>query len=442
MVEVVPLDGSIDADVVVPGSKSITNRALLIAAMAESPSELSGVLFADDTEAMLGALTALGAELDIDRDQHRVRVVRGVDFAAVKPGTVLDAKESGTSSRFLVAAAALAAEPVTIDGEPSIRARPIGDLVDGLRQLGAEVVPAAGAAATPDEDSPTLPLTVDGRGRGGSVVSLRGDASSQFLSALMMIGPLLPGGLVIELSTRLVSVPYVVMTAEVMAAFGATARIEGDDEAPIVRVEPGRYSGKEYAIEPDASAASYFFAAAAVCGGRVRIDGLGRHSLQGDLAFVELLGRMGAEVTVADTYSEVRVADALNGIEADLADCSDLAPSLAVVAATAIGPSRVTGIGFIRHKESDRVGGVVAELERCGVGAVEEPDGFTVEPAPVRAAVVETYGDHRMAMSFAVLGLANPGIRISNPACVAKTYPEFFTDLDQIRKGSVGVAVS
>lgn len=435
-VEIEPLNGPVDATVVVPGSKSITNRALLIAALAAQPSELTGVLFADDTEAMLGALSALGAELIIDRDRHVVRVVRGIDFASVPADTVLNSLESGTSARFLVAVAALASAPVTVDGQEAIRVRPIADLAGALEQLGVVVTSPAGG------EEPRLPLTIDGSESTGGKVSLRGDASSQFLSALMMSGPMLKDGLEIELTTPLVSRPYVVMTAEVMAAFGAVATIGGDDDAPVVRVESGGYTGTDFEIEPDASAASYFFAAAAVCGGRVRVEGLGSHSLQGDLAFVELLGQMGAEVTVGEHYSEVRAASPVSGLEVDLADCSDLAPSLAVVAATATTPSRVTGIGFIRHKESDRVGGVVAELLRCGVGAIEEDDGFVIEPAPVRPATIETYGDHRMAMSFAVLGLANAGIRISNPGCVAKTYPNFFADLDQLRKGSGGASVT
>jgi len=433
--EIEPIPGFVNALVTVPGSKSITNRALLIAASATGETELSGVLFADDTVAMVGALEALGAVLDVNEARRQIRVRRGIDWDRVPAGVSLDAIESGTSSRFLVAAAALGEVPIIVDGRPSIRVRPIGDLVDALRHLGATVRTASAAdtvSETGDSDgsNPSLPLSVDGAGMSGGTVSLRGDASSQFLSALMMIGPHLIDGLRIELTTPLVSRPYVVMTAAVMESFGATATLTGSER---VQVDAGHYNAANYRIEPDASAASYFFAAAAVCGGRVRIDGLGTNSLQGDLRFVELLGEMGADVTIADDYSEVVRRGPLHGIEADLADCSDIAPTIAVVAGTAVGESRFTGIGFIRRKESDRVGGVVAELQRCGVEANEEPDGFTIVPRPIRAATFETYGDHRMAMSFAILGLAHPGMRIAGPECVAKTYPDFFEDLDQLR---------
>jgi 3-phosphoshikimate 1-carboxyvinyltransferase len=239
-------------------------------------------------------------------------------------------------------------------------------------------------------------------------------------------------GLTIHLEGDLVSQPYVDMTVAVMAAFGVVV----DRPGPRTwRVEPQTYRGTEYHVEPDASAASYALAIPAIVGGSVRVEGLGTASLQGDIGFADLLGRMGARVEWADTSVAVHGTGELHGIEADLSQMSDTAQTLAVVAAFADSPSRLTGIGFIRRKESDRIGDVVTELRRAGIDAEEEPDGLVVRPAPVRPATIETYDDHRMAMSFALLGLRAPGIRIADPGCVAKTFPGYWAMLDGLRAG-------
>jgi 3-phosphoshikimate 1-carboxyvinyltransferase len=218
------------------------------------------------------------------------------------------------------------------------------------------------------------------------------------------------------------------MTAATMRAFGASAEIN----AGRVRVGPTGYRGAVYPVEPDASAASYFFAAAAITGGRVTVDGLGSRSMQGDLSFVDVLAQMGAAVQHGATSTTVGGAS-LRGVAADLSDLSDTAPTLAVVAPFASSPTGVTGIGFIRAKESDRIGAVVTELRRCGIDAAEQPDGFVVQPGSAHGAQIETYGDHRVAMSFAVLGLAVPGISIRDPECVNKTFPGYFEALEQLR---------
>jgi 3-phosphoshikimate 1-carboxyvinyltransferase len=255
--------------------------------------------------------------------------------------------------------------------------------------------------------------------------------SSQFLSGLLLAAPCMDQGLEITITSELVSLPYVALTTSVMAAFGVVVEHQGDRFV----VGPQRYAPTTFDVEPDATAASYFLAAAAICGGRVRVRGLGRRSAQGDVAFAHVLARMGAEVTVAEDHVEVRGAGALQGIDVDLADLSDTAPTLAVVAACADGPTRVRGIGFIRRKETDRIAAVVAELRRCGIEAEEEADGFVVRPGPAgpHGATVATYEDHRMAMSFAVLGLRVPGIVIADPGCVAKTFPSFFDVLGTLR---------
>ncbi|GAB3457979.1 hypothetical protein GCM10027519_16200 [Kineococcus endophyticus] len=265
-----------------------------------------------------------------------------------------------------------------------------------------------------------LPVAVTGPLEGGSV-ALPGHLSSQFLSGLLLAGPLMRDGLRAELTSAPVSVPYLEMTAAVMRSFGAD--VDG------VHVRPGGYTGVEYDVEPDASAASYFLGAAAVTGGRITVEGLGSASLQGDVGFADVLERMGARLERTANSVTVTGTGRLSGIDVDMADISDTAQTLAAVAVHADGPTRVRGIGFIRGKETDRIAAVVAELRRAGIEASEDPDGFTVHPgtpAPTRFA---TYEDHRMAMSLALLGLRHSGMEISDPSCVAKTYPEFFTDL-------------
>jgi 3-phosphoshikimate 1-carboxyvinyltransferase len=293
------------------------------------------------------------------------------------------------------------------------------DLVDALRSLGVEV----NALDRPGR----LPLEITGPITGGHV-AVAGDVSSQYTSGLLLAGGV--AGLSVSLTTEAISRPYLDMTARVMEAFGAT--VSGDD-GDTWHVGGGYRAVDDFVIEPDASAASYFLAAAAMTAGRVRIEGLGRHSMQGDVAFADVLAQMGAEVEMGDEWIEVR-GGTLHGIEVDLRHISDTAPTLAAVAAVADGPTTVTGIGFVRGKESDRIGGPVRELRRCGVPAEVIDDGFVVRPSgPPTAARIETYDDHRMAMAFALIGLVVPGIDIVDPGCVAKTFPGYFAALDQLR---------
>ena len=408
---VTPLSSPLDATVRPPGSKSITNRALLCAALAPGRSTLTGALFADDTRAMLGAVAALGATVDPD-EQAAVIHVTGADPRTGTADATVDARQSGTTSRFILPAAALRPGRTVVDGTPQLRARPFGPVLDALRDLGAEVSATA-----------FLPATVRGPLRGGPV-RVSGHISSQFLSGLLMAGPLMTEGLAVELTSELVSAPYVEMTRAVMAAFGV--------QAAGLTVAPGTYQPTEYPIEPDASAASYFLGAAAIAGGRVTVRGLGTASLQGDVAFADVLGRMGATVTRSADTLTVSAGRTLHGIDVDIADISDTAQTLAAVAVYADSPTRVRGIGFIRGKETDRVAAVVTELRRAGIDAVEDADGFTIHPGVPRPTRFATYEDHRMAMSLSLLGLRSAGIEIADPGCVAKTYPGFFTDLAEL----------
>jgi 3-phosphoshikimate 1-carboxyvinyltransferase len=420
---VTPLEGPLDVTVRLPGSKSLTNRALVCAALAEGTSVLDGVLEADDTLAMVDGLQALGVAVRPDWPAARL-VVEGVAGRPVADAALVDARLSGTTSRFLLPVAGLGDGHRRVDGANRLRERPMGEAIDALRALGAEVrdVGAPGH----------LPVEVVGGTLAGGEVAVRGDVSSQFLSGLLLAAPAMRTGLRVEVRGPLVSQPYIDMTVAVMDAFGV------DVARPDARtwvVDPQPYRAVRYHVEPDASAASYPWAIAAVVGGRVTVEGLGPGSVQGDVAFVDLLEQMGATVERTATGTAVIGTGALRGIEADLADISDTAQTLAVVAAFADGPTRVTGIGFIRDKETDRIGAVVTELRRLGVDASEEADGFVVHPAPMHPATIATYGDHRMAMAFAVAGLRAPGVQIADPGCVAKTFPGFWALLEELRGG-------
>lgn len=419
---IVPLSAPVDAVVDLPGSKSITNRALVCAALADGDSVLQGALAADDTDAMVEGLRALGVTIEADWP-HQLLRVRGCAGRPPAELALVDARMSGTTARFLLPVAALGAGTRRVDGANRLRERPMGPVLDALRSLGAEVR-AIGSPAH-------LPVELTGGSLAGGSVDLPGDVSSQFLSGLLLSGPAMPVGLTVHLTTELVSRPYVDMTLAVMSAFGVDA---DHPDADTWMVAPGTYRGTSFDVEPDASAASYAFAAAVIAGGRVQVEGLGTASLQGDLAFVDVLREMGAEVDQTADRTTVRSGPRLRGIEADLSQISDTAQTLAVVAAFAEGPTRITGIGFIRGKETDRIGAVVTELRRAGIDASEEADGFVVRPGPVRPAVIQTYDDHRMAMAFALLGLRAAGIEIADPACVGKTFPGYWSMLDGLRR--------
>lgn len=421
-----PATGPLDARIRPPGSKSVTNRALVCAALASGRTELRGALVADDTAAMVDCLRDLGIPVRVlDDGDVPTLAVRGAAGRPPVSGAVLDARLSGTTARFLAPVAALSRGTVVLDGAPPLRRRPMGALLDALARIGVGVEPLG------DADHLPVRITASPSDVLGGPVRVSGDVSSQFLSALLLAGPCLDDGLDVEVTTPLVSVPYVRLTVEVMDAFGAA--VEHDESWRHLRVAPGGYRAPGvYEVEADASAASYWAAAAVIAGGAVRIDGIDRTSRQGDIGFIELLARMGADVEWSDGHVVVRSSGVLRGIEVDMADISDTAQTLAAVAVFADGPTTVRGIGFIRGKETDRIASVVTELERLGVDAAETDDGFTITPGPVRSGRVRTYDDHRMAMSFALIGLRCPGITILDPRCTAKTYPGFWEDLGRV----------
>ena len=408
-----PLDAVVDD---VPGSKSIANRALVCAALATGTSEFTGVPDGDDSQALVTALADLG--LGIGTNGSTV-LIDGVDGELPGRPAHLDARLAGTTSRFLTALCALSPVPVVVDGAPPLRARPMAPLHHALADLGA----AVDALDRPG----SLPVRVGGRRPSGGEVALPGDISSQYLTALMLIGPYLAGGLHIRLTTPLVSRPYVELTARVMADFGCSGVAVGDD---MVVVGPGRYVGRPYRIEADASSASYPLAAAAVTGGRVTVAGLGSASVQGDRVFADLLARMGCDVRWSTDSITVERTASLCGIEVDMADISDTVPTLAALAAFADSPTTITGVGFIRAKESDRLGDLAGELRRAGIEATELPDGIRIAPSTPHAATFHTHHDHRLAMSLALIGLRTPGIEIADPAVVTKSWPGYWRMLD------------
>lgn len=419
---VVPASGPLDATVAVPGSKSVTNRALVCAALATGRSVLSGALFADDTEAMVGVLEALGLTFRADQ-KTAVIEVEGCAGAVPPSDATIDTRQSGTTSRFTLPLLALGSGAYRVTAHPQMQARPMGATFDALADLGATVE----ALGEPGQ----LPVTITAGVNDTGIVRVPGAESSQFLSGLLMIGPCLPDGLILELTTDLVSRPYVELTIAVMAAFGASVH-QPDDRT--FAVSPGGYTATDYRVEPDASAASYPLAAAAVCGGRVTVADLGDDALQGDAAFADVLAEMGATVE-RDVHGTTVTAErgALQGGTFDFTHISDTAQTLAAIAPFASSPVTITGIGFIRRKEIDRVAAVATELRRAGVRVDDDPDGWTIHPGPVAPTTFETYDDHRMAMSFALAGLAAPGIAIAGPACVAKTFPGYWQLLDQLR---------
>jgi 3-phosphoshikimate 1-carboxyvinyltransferase len=422
---IVPLGFALDADVVVPGSKSLTNRAVLVAAAASGTTLLRGVLASDDTEAMFDVVRAVGVAVVHDDSTTTARIagLGGAPSVSGDRDVLVDVRRSGTTARFVVPFLAAGHGQFVVDGHPQMRARPMGDLYRALDDLGVQTEALAGEGS--------LPVRLHARGLAGGAVQIPGSVSSQFLSGLLLAAPLATSTTVIDVTGDLVSVPYVRLTLSVMRAFGAV--VDHGDFSRIVVEPTGYLSPGEFAIEPDASAASYFFAAAIATGGRVRVPGLGSGAEQGDVRFADVLGSLGATVHRSDEALEVVAAGPLRGGVVDMGDCSDTAQTLAAIAPLATGPITVTGIGFIRRKETDRIAAVVAELRRLGIEATEDPDGFTIVPGTVRAAMVETYDDHRMAMSFTVLGLVEPGVSIADPGCVAKTFPTFFDVLESLR---------
>ncbi|MEJ5252927.1 MAG: 3-phosphoshikimate 1-carboxyvinyltransferase [Chthonomonadetes bacterium] len=426
--EIVPLRSVPEAVVDLPGSKSITNRALLLAALCPQQVTITHALDSEDTQVMQESLTRLGFQ--ITKPCPDTIIIRGEGGKIPAAQADLWVANAGTAARFLTAMVALGDGTYRLDGTPRMRQRPIQPLLDALNALGAEAVSEAGTGCPP--------VTVRARGLKGGEVSVRGDISSQFLSALMMVAPCASGSVTIHIEGNLVSAPFVQMTLRMMKQFGVDACWE-ERNARIVVPAPQQYhltGDATYAVEPDATAASYFFAAAAITGGRVRVPGLSRESLQGDIRFVDILEQMGCAVCWLPDAVEVQGTATLHGVDVNMSDISDTFITLAVVAPFADGPTRIRGVEHARYQESNRVSAVATELRRLGVSVEEHTDGLTIYPGKPTGGIVQTYNDHRIAMAFALIGLRVPGIAIADPECVHKTFPNFFEKLQELQGGA------
>jgi 3-phosphoshikimate 1-carboxyvinyltransferase len=406
----------------------------MIAALAEGSTRLTNALFSDDTGYFAGALQTLGFDVQLDPVRSEM-VVTGLGGEIPATQAELFIGNAGTAARFLSAFLTLGHGHYTLDGDERMRQRPIGDLVAALTQAGAKLEAV--------NDCP--PVKIIAAGLPGGKVSMAGDISSQFLSGLLIVAPYAKQAVEIYLSTGLNSKPYVDMTLAVMQDFGVQVKRNGYEfffiphanyQLPNNRSAALSLSKRliTYPIESDASAASYFFAAPVVLGGVVRVDNISRRSKQGDIRFLEVLERMGCSVTEGPDYIEVTAGSSLIGLDVDLSDMPDTAQTLAAIAPFASTPTRIHGIASARAKETDRIAATCTELARLGVRVEEHTDGMTIFPCEaLRPSVVQTYHDHRMAMAFSLIGLRIPGVTIENPACVAKTFPNFFEVLDTLR---------
>ncbi|MDX1378019.1 MAG: 3-phosphoshikimate 1-carboxyvinyltransferase [Anaerolineales bacterium] len=428
-----PIRHPLNATVRMPGSKSLTNRALLIAALTNGMTKISNALFSDDSKYFANALKTLGFHIQLDEEDLEMTVT-GMGGNVPVEKAALFIGNAGTAARFLTAFLKLGHGQYIIDGDARMRERPIGDLVEALNQLVDEYKPVITDPWTlvPDYSYICLPLMINARGLYGGKTKIAGETSSQFISALLMVAPYARSPVKIELTTELNSKPYVDMTIAVMKDFGVGVERNGYSSFTI---HPTNYFPiANYQIESDASAASYFFAAPAICGGTVRVENISRDSIQGDIAFLDILQQMGCEVTNGINYIELTGADSLQGVNVDMRDIPDTAQTLAVIAPFASSPTRIRGIASARVKETDRVSATCTELKRLGVQVDEHDDGMTIHPCDTfNRAKIETYNDHRMAMAFSLIGLRCDGVTIENPACVSKTFPNYFNVLDSLR---------
>jgi 3-phosphoshikimate 1-carboxyvinyltransferase len=415
-----PLAAPPHLQVRVPGSKSLTNRALIVAALADGLSMLTGALDSADTRVMVDSLGRLG--IDVTHDPSKATIaIQGCGGRLPVREAELYIANSGTSLRFLTAMVAIGYGTYRLDGTPRMRQRPVADLLQALNGLGTD--------AKSDLGTGCPPVTIRASGLDGGYAFVKGDVSSQFLSGLLMALPYSRDVTTIEVQGVLVSQPYVAMTMAVMEAFGV--RI-GNRKYRRFDVRPARYKGRIFAVEPDASAASYFFAAAAITGGTVTVEGLGTESIQGDMAFVDVLEHMGC-IVVRDRNATTVTGGPLRGVDVDMNAISDTVMTQAVVALFARGMSRIRNVAHIRHKETDRIAALAAELRKLGATVDEFPDGLVIfPPEKIAPARIATYDDHRMAMSFALAGLKAEGVTILDPGCVAKTYPGFWDDLAKL----------
>lgn len=423
--EITPVTVPVQGVAPVPGSKSITNRALVLAALANGTTTLTNALFADDTARMADCFRALGFRVDSD-EAAQTFTAYGLGGRIPATDAALIVGNSGTTARFVTPVAALGTGTFTLDGDPRMRERPIGDLLEALTALGVRAESVTGNGCPP--------VKIHATGLHGGETIIRADTSSQFLSGLLLAAPCATVDTTITVEGELLSAPYIGITVEMIRAFGGVVDVSDNGRRYRVPGNQTYTAPGTYAIEPDASSATYFWGAAAITGGTVRVPGIGAGALQGDAAFVDILEAMGCRVTRGVDFLEVSGTGTLRGGTFDMNAVSDTVMTLAALAPFAETPTVIENVGHIRHKETDRINATVAELRRLGVGVDERPDGFTVYPcaAVTPTEPVRTYNDHRMAMAFALIGLRVPGVRIAGPACARKTFPDYFARLERL----------
>ena len=417
MIEIKPLHHC-NAVVTIPGSKSYTHRALVVSALADGESVLVNALRSEDTGYTTQGLEKFGVRIFSEQNRLHVPGMGG----RLRTGEArIYVGNSGTSMRFLTALAALKNGRTWLDGNERMRKRPMADLLEGLSGLGVKAHSVNGDGCPP--------VVMDSHGLRGGMTEIRGEASSQFLSALLMVAPYALEDVCVKVTGNLSSRPYVDITLEVMSAFGVEVRNEEYHSFSIRRGR--RYRAREYIVEGDASNASYFFSAAAITGGKIRVENFKPDSVQGDTGFLTLLEKMGCEVVPGDHWAEVQ-GKKLHGIEIDMNAMPDLVPTLAVTAAFAEGKTLIQNIAHLRLKESDRIKALAEELTKMGIRVEEGKDWLAIEGGKTHGAEIETYNDHRLAMSFAVAGLVVPGIRIKNERCVDKSFPGFWETFQKL----------
>jgi len=422
----IPALSSFNGEIRLPGSKSITNRAFLIAALAKGETRLHNLLRSDDTCYMGEALQKLGVKIEFSEDFTEAVVHgNGGPISTAEPAELF-LGNAGTAMRSLTAALSLGKGEFHLRGEERMSERPIRDLVEALNAIGADI--------SYEESEGYPPVCIKADGLKGGEVSVRGNISSQYLTALLICAPYCKAPLHIHVEGELISVPYVQLTLSIMSSFGIDVRHEGMTD---FYVPQGVYEAVgDFSVEGDASSASYPLAAAAIAKGKVRVLGVGEQSCQGDVAFAEVLQKMGAKVTYGPDWMECDgTGCTLHGVDLDLNDIPDAAMTVSVLALFADGPSRISGIASWRVKETDRIAAMTAELRKVGADVRETNDSITITPPEqLQPATIETYNDHRMAMCFSLVALGGVPIKILDPACVNKTYPQFFEDFNKLAK--------
>ncbi|MDO6686203.1 MULTISPECIES: 3-phosphoshikimate 1-carboxyvinyltransferase [unclassified Agarivorans] len=413
----------INGEINLPGSKSVSNRALLLAALAEGETVLSNLLDSDDIRHMLNALKTLGVSYQLSDDRSRCRVTGLGRAFKVEQAEELFLGNAGTAMRPLCAALCLSQGEFTLTGEPRMEERPIGALVDALRQVGADVT------YLKTEGYP--PLNIKGTGLKGGKVDIDGSVSSQFLTAFLMAAPYAEQDIEISIVGELVSKPYIDITLKMMSAFGI--EVENDNYQRFVVKGQQTYTGAgEFLVEGDASSASYFLAAGAIKGGEVKVTGVGKKSMQGDVLFADVLAAMGADIEWGDDYIIARSGE-LSAVDLDMNHIPDAAMTIATAALFAKGTTAIRNVYNWRVKETDRLAAMATELKKVGATVVEGHDFIEVTPpAKLNHAAIDTYDDHRMAMCFSLVALSDTAVTINDPKCTSKTFPDYFERLQQL----------